>query len=30
MIETGLSTPARQEGIYFADNLDEIRTILKI
>ena len=30
MIEKGLSTPERQEGIYFADNLDEIRTILKI
>lgn len=30
MIDMGLSTPERQEGIYFADNLDEIRTILKI
>ena len=29
MIDMGLSTPERQEGIYFADNLDEIRTILK-
>ena len=30
MTAMGLSTPERQEGIYFADNLDEIRTILKI
>ena len=30
MIETGLSTPARQEGIYFAEMLDDIRAILKI
>lgn len=30
MTDMGLSTPERQEGIYFADNLDEIRTILKI
>ena len=30
MIETGLSTPARQEGIYFAETLDDIRAILKI
>ena len=28
MIETGLSTPARQEGIYFATNLAEIKRIL--
>ena len=30
MTDMGLSTPERQEGIYFADTLDEIRTILKI
>ena len=28
MIETGLSTPARQEGIYFAADLAEIKQIL--
>ena len=30
MIDMGLSTPERQEGIYFAEMLDDIRTILKI
>lgn len=30
MIDMGLSTPERQEGIYFAETLDEIRAILKI
>ena len=29
MIEKGLSTPARQEGIYFADSLEDIRQILQ-
>lgn len=29
MIEKGLSTEARQEGIYFAENLEEIKEILK-
>lgn len=29
MIEKGLSTPARQEGIYFADGLEDIVEILK-
>ena len=28
MIEAGLSSPERQEGIFFAANLDEIRSIL--
>ena len=28
MIEMGLSTKERQEGIYFAENLDEIKRIL--
>ena len=28
MIEMGLSTEARQEGIYFADNLEEIQNIV--
>lgn len=28
MIEKGLSSEERQEGIYFADNLEEIRRIL--
>ena len=28
MIEMGLSTEERQEGIYFADTLDEIERIL--
>ena len=28
MIELGLSTPDRQQGIYFASNLAEIRQIL--
>ena len=28
MIEEGLSTPERQQGIYFADSIDEIRRIL--
>ena len=30
MIEKGLSTKERQEGIYFAQNLDEIKRILKV
>ena len=30
MIDMGLSTPERQEGIYFAETLDDIRVILKI
>ena len=30
MTDMGLSTPERQEGIYFADNRDELRTILTI
>lgn len=30
MIDMGLSTPERQEGIYFAETLDDIRAILKI
>ncbi len=30
MIEKGLSSKERQEGIYFANNLDEIKQILKI
>lgn len=30
MIDMGLSTPKRQEGIYFAETLDDIRAILKI
>ena len=30
MIEKGLSTEERQEGIYFAENLDEIKGILKL
>ena len=30
MIDMGLSTPERQEGIYFAETLDEIRVILHI
>lgn len=30
MIDMGLSTPERQEGIYFAEMLDDIRAILKI
>ncbi len=29
MIDMGLSTPERQEGIYFAETLDEIRVILQ-
>ena len=29
MIEKGLSSAERQEGIFFAENLDEIRQILK-
>ena len=29
MIEKGLSSKERQEGIYFAENLDEIKRILK-
>lgn len=29
MIEMGLSTPERQAGIYFVDNLDEIKQILE-
>ena len=29
MIEKGLSTEARQKGIYFAENLEEIKEILK-
>ena len=29
MIEKGLSTEVRQEGIYFAENLEEIKEILK-
>ena len=28
--DMGLSTPERQEGIYFAETLDDIRAILKI
>ena len=28
MIEKGLSTKERQEGIYFAENLEEIKQIL--
>ena len=30
MIEKGLSSEERQEGIYFADNLEEIRRILSL
>ncbi|WP_019133493.1 TIGR00730 family Rossman fold protein [Kallipyga massiliensis] len=30
MIEKGLSSKERQEGIYFAENLDEIKQILKL
>lgn len=30
MIENGLSSNERQEGIYFAENLDEIKQILKL
>ena len=30
MTDMGLSTPERQEGIYFAETLDDIRAILKI
>ena len=30
MIKMGLSTKERQEGIYFANNLDEIRKILNL
>ena len=31
MIEKGLSTKERQEGIYFAENLEEIKqTLMKI
>ena len=30
MIDMGLSTPERQEGIYFSETLDDIRAILKI
>ena len=30
MIDMGLSTPERQEGIYFAETLDDIRAILHI
>lgn len=30
MIDMGLSTPERQEGMYFAETLDDIRAILKI
>lgn len=30
MIEKGLSSKERQEGIYFAENLDEIKGILKL
>ena len=29
MVEMGLSSPERQSGIYFAKNLDEIKSILK-
>lgn len=29
MIETGLSTKERQEGIWFAENLEQIKQILK-
>ena len=29
MIEKGLSSKKRQEGIYFAENLEEIKRILK-
>ena len=29
MVEKGLSSKERQEGIYFAENLDEIERILK-
>ena len=29
MIEKGLSTPARQEGIYFVESLDDIKQILQ-
>ena len=29
MIETGLSTKERQEGIWFAENLEQIKRILK-
>ena len=29
MIEKGLSTPARQEGIYFVESLDDIKRILQ-
>ena len=30
MIDMGLSTPERQEGIYFSEMLDDIRAILKM
>ena len=30
MIETGLSTKERQEGIWFAENLEQIKQILKV
>jgi lysine decarboxylase len=30
MIEKGLSSKERQEGIYFAENLDDIKQILKL
>lgn len=30
MTEMGLSSPERQEGIYFAKDLSEIREIIKI
>ena len=29
MVETGLSSPARQKGICFAKNLDEIKSLLQ-
>ena len=30
MIEKGLSSKERQEGIYFVENLDDIKQILKL
>ena len=30
MIEVGLSSKERQEGIYFAESLDEIKRILRL
>ena len=30
MIEKGLSSKKRQEGIYFSENLDDIKRILRL